>query len=183
MDPKQHVSASLAVLMPVVDAVRPEQLSDPTPCAKWTVADLLGHIVGGGHFFAGALRGQAPPTEAPAPPTDLHAALHDSVDDFNGAVRDLDDLEVPITLPFGVMPAGAVLRLLACDLLVHAWDLASATGQPITPPAALLDETEPTIRGMIAPEMRDGDVFADEVAPPAGAGPLQRIIAFSGRQP
>ncbi len=183
MDPKQHVSASLAVLTPVVDAVRPEQLTDATPCAKWTVADLLGHLVGGGHFFAGALRGDAPPTEAPPTPADLQAAFHDAVADFNAAVGGLDDLDVPVTLPFGVMPAGAVLRLTACDLLVHAWDLASATGQSITPPAALLDETEPTIKGMIAPEMRDGDFFAAEVAPPAGAGALQRIVAFSGRQP
>jgi uncharacterized protein (TIGR03086 family) len=98
-------------------------------------------------------------------------------------VAGLADLDVPVTLPFGVMPAGAVLRLAACDLLVHAWDLASATGQPLAPPAELLDETEPAIRGMIAPEMRDGDFFADEVTPPAGAGPLQRIVAFSGRQP
>jgi uncharacterized protein (TIGR03086 family) len=183
MDPKQHVSASLAVLMPVVDAVRPEQLREATPCAKWSVADLLGHLVGGGHFFASALRGQAPPAEAQAPPDDLQAALHTAVDDFNDAVRGLDDLEVPVTLPFGVMPAAAVLRLAACDLLVHAWDLASATGQPLAPPADLLDETEPTIRGMIAPELRDGDFFAAEVPAPAGAGPLQRIVAFSGRQP
>ena len=98
-------------------------------------------------------------------------------------MRRLDDLEAPITLPFGTMSAGDVLRLAACDLLVHAWDLASATGQTLTPPAALLDESEPAIRAIIVPEMRDGDVFAAEVVPPAGADALQRMIAFSGRQP
>jgi uncharacterized protein (TIGR03086 family) len=185
MDPKQHVSASLAVLTPIVDGVRPDQLDERTPCVKWTVADLLGHLVGGGHFFAGALRGQPmtePPGSAPAP-ADLAVAFHGAVDDFNDAVAGLDDLEVPVEMPFGTMPAGGVLRLAACDLLVHAWDLARATGQPLSPPAALLDETEPTIKGMIAPELRDGDFFADEVAPAAGAGALDRIVAFAGRQP
>jgi uncharacterized protein (TIGR03086 family) len=183
MDPKQHVSATLAVLMPVVDGIRPDQLREPTPCAKWTVADLLGHLVGGGHFFAGALRGDDPPTEAPPAPADPQAALHVAVDDFNAAVRGLDDLDKPVTLPFGTMPAGAVLRLAACDLLIHTWDLAHATGQPLSPPADLLDESEPAIRAIIAPEMRDGDNFADEVTPPAGAGALERMVAFSGRQP
>jgi uncharacterized protein (TIGR03086 family) len=182
MDPKQHVAASLDVLMPVVDGVRPDQLQSPTPCTKWTVADLLGHLVGGGHFFAAALRGAAP-GEPGAPPDDLQKAFHVSAGDFNDAVRGLDDLEVPVTLPFGTMPAGAVLRLAACDLLIHSWDLARATGQPLSPPDALLDESEGVIRGMIAPEMRDGDFFAAEVTPPTGAGPLVRIIAFSGRQP
>jgi uncharacterized protein (TIGR03086 family) len=185
MDPKQHVSSSIAVLLPIVDGVRPDQLHDATPCAKWTVADLLGHLVGGGHLFAGALRGDAPPAEAPPAPApgELAAALHGAVDDFDDAVRGLDDLERPVTLPFGTMPAGAVLRLAACDLLVHAWDLARSTGQPLAAPAALLDETDTVIRGMIAPELRDGDFFAEEVTPPAGAGPLERIVAFAGRQP
>jgi uncharacterized protein (TIGR03086 family) len=183
MDPKQHVSASLDALMPIVDGIRPDQLQDPTPCTKWTVADLLGHLVGGGHFFAGALRGDPPPTEAPPAPTDLQAAFHGAVDDFNGAVRGLDDLEVPVVLPFGTMPAGSVLRLAACDLLIHAWDLAHATGQPLSPPAELLDASEPTVRAIISPDMRDGDNFAAEVTPPADAGALDRIVAFSGRQP
>jgi uncharacterized protein (TIGR03086 family) len=181
MDPREHVSASLAVLGPLVDGIRPDQLQSPTPCPKWTVADLVGHVTGGGHFFAGALRGEAPSTEEPPPPADIQAAYHGAVAEFDAAVAGLDDLERPVTLPFGTMPAGAVLRLAACDLLVHAWDLASATGQPIAPPAALLDETEPTMRAMIDPNMRDGDVFADEVVPPDGAGTLERIIAFSGR--
>jgi uncharacterized protein (TIGR03086 family) len=185
MDPKQHVSASLEVLMPVVDGVRTDQLDAPTPCVKWTVADLLGHLVGGGYIFAGALRGDPPPSEAPAAPApaQLQGALHGAVDDFNDAVGRLTDLEAPVPMPFGTMPAGAVLHLAACDLLIHAWDLARATGQPLAPPVALLDETDTVIRGMIAPELRDGDFFADEVTPPAGAGPLERIVAFSGRQP
>ena len=182
MDPKQHVTASLAVLMPVADAIRPDQFDQPTPCVKWTVGDLLGHLIGGGHFFAAALRGETPgaPGEAATAP---QAALHTAIDDFNAALASLDDLQVPVTLPFGVLPAEQVLRLAACDLLIHSWDLARATDQQLTPPSDLLTETEGVIRVMIAPELRDGDFFADEVAAPAGAGPLERIIAFSGRQP
>jgi len=30
----------------VIAAVRPEQLADKTPCAEWTVRDLLAHMIG-----------------------------------------------------------------------------------------------------------------------------------------
>ncbi len=30
----------------VVDSVRPEQMGDPTPCAEWTVRDIINHVTG-----------------------------------------------------------------------------------------------------------------------------------------
>jgi hypothetical protein len=34
----------------VLANVRRDQYDDPTPCASWTVRDLVHHIVGGAHF-------------------------------------------------------------------------------------------------------------------------------------
>jgi uncharacterized protein (TIGR03086 family) len=184
MDPKQHATAALDVLIPVVDGIRPDQLDVSTPCVKWSVRDLLGHLAGGGHFFAAALRGQPPAAGGPADSgDDAQAAVHAAVDDLVAAMRDHDDVSRPVTLPFGEVPAEAALRIAASDLVVHAWDLARATGQSIDPPTDLVVDSDTQIRGFMSPAYRDGDFFADEVAAPAGASPLQRLVAFAGRQP
>ena len=36
----------------VVDNVAPDQLGNPTPCAEWTVRDVLDHISNGAVLFA-----------------------------------------------------------------------------------------------------------------------------------
>jgi uncharacterized protein (TIGR03086 family) len=88
-----------------------------------------------------------------------------------------------LKLPFGEIPAPVFLRFLAFDLIVHSWDLATATGQTFAPPDELVAEADAFARQAVAPEMRDGDTFAAEVDPPAGASVLERLVAFSGRQP
>jgi len=63
----------------VARAVRPEQLDAPTPCAEWSVQDLLDHLVGGTNFLGAALgaRETQPPT--PATADDLAAGVADCI--------------------------------------------------------------------------------------------------------
>src|SRR5947208_3645732 len=42
----------------VIAGVRPEQLDDKTPCAEWTVRDLLEHMIGVVAGLGGAAAGQ-----------------------------------------------------------------------------------------------------------------------------
>src|SRR4051794_687882 len=70
MEPIAQFDAVIDTLRPVVAGIRQDQLTRATPCAKWTVADLLNHIVGGGHAFAAAFRG-TPFGDADAAPSDL----------------------------------------------------------------------------------------------------------------
>src|SRR5580700_7330173 len=61
--------------------VKADQLDNPTPCASWTVRDLINHVVGGASYFAViAETGQAPSGgDAPADVAD---------GDFNTAFQD-----------------------------------------------------------------------------------------------
>ena len=48
---------ALAVTADLVQAVSDDQLNRPTPCAQWTLRQLLGHMIGQHYGFAAAARG------------------------------------------------------------------------------------------------------------------------------
>ena len=81
------------------------------------------------------------------------------------------------------MPADVALRIAAADLLVHSWDLARATGQRFDPPDELVASTEPFFLQFLQPELRQMGLFGEAVQTPPGATPIERLVAFAGRQP
>jgi uncharacterized protein (TIGR03086 family) len=97
------------------------------------------------------------------------------------AVQSPGALDRTIDTPFGPMPGAVFARLVAFDGLIHGWDLATSTQQAWDPPADLVMEVDAFARQAIAPEMRDGDTFAQEATAPPDASPLLRLVAFSGR--
>jgi uncharacterized protein (TIGR03086 family) len=88
-----------------------------------------------------------------------------------------------LDLPFGQIPGPFVLELLKFDLLVHCWDLSQATGQSFDPPAELAQHGLEVAKNMIAPDARNGDTFAEEATVPPNATPIEKLVAFTGRQP
>jgi uncharacterized protein (TIGR03086 family) len=79
------------------------------------------------------------------------------------------------------MPAGAALGILSIEFLVHAWDFARATGQPVAVSDEVAQHVLGVARQIITPEARGGGSFADPVTPDPDAGLLDRLIAFTGR--
>jgi hypothetical protein len=61
------------------------------------------------------------------------------------------------------------------------WDLATAIGQPYQPPDSLVGAVDSFAREAIAPAMRDAGMFAAPLEAPAGATPIERLVAFTGR--
>lgn len=186
MAPSDELRDHIAGLRRLTDGIRPDQMSNPTPCAKWTVRDLCNHFVGGAQMFASAFRGDELAIDPDAPVPDLLGsdpgqAFDDAVAAFASAVDSPGAMDRTINLPFGQLPAPVTLAILKFDLLVHSWDLATATGQKFSPPDEMVAEADGVARMIIAPEARDGDTFAAEVQPGAGATPIERLAAFAGR--
>lgn len=116
-----------------VNAVGPDQWDHPTPCSAWSVRDLVNHVVGEdlwtvplvegktieevGSSLDGDLLGEDPVTAA------LDAAK---------AATTVTAEKLPgggtVQLSYGVEQLGEYIHQLAADHLVHAWDLAAATG-------------------------------------------------------
>jgi uncharacterized protein (TIGR03086 family) len=176
----------LDVLVPTFDKVaagtKVDQLDGQTPCAEWKVRDLFGHLLGGATIFAAMVRGDEPPSDVPsAEDRDLSSATRAAAAELDAAFRQAGALERIVPTPFGEMPGETFARLLAFDLLVHTWDLATATGQDLSVPAEVVAEVDAFARAAIAPEMRGPGTFGPELEPAPGATPLERLVAFAGR--
>lgn len=186
MSPSAVLQPRADDLTKLIAGIRPEQLDAPTPCDDWTVRDLLNHLVGAAHMFGGAFAGQAPAGGDGRDAGDLVgddpvAAWAAAVQVIASGLDTPGALEREIPMPFGPTPGTIVFEILKFDTLVHAWDLATATGQPFDPPADVVEEAIGVAQLLIAPEMRNGQVFAAEVTAPQGATPIQRLAAFTGR--
>jgi uncharacterized protein (TIGR03086 family) len=90
-------------------------------------------------------------------------------------------LEGTVKLGSSELPATIAADILAVELLVHAWDLATATDQALSVGAGLSDYVLERARGLIAPHMRDGDRFSAEREAGPDADSLARLVAFTGR--
>jgi uncharacterized protein (TIGR03086 family) len=162
-----------------VGGIRADQLDNPTPCAKFTVRGVLEHMIGGATMFTAAFRGAEP---SQPDTTDVLAAFGPALTGLAEAMHAPGALDRTIHSPFGEVPGATFARFVVLDGLVHGWDLAMATGQAYEPPASLVAEAEAFANQAIEP-LRDGDTFGPAVEPPPSASPIQRLAAFTGRQP
>ena len=77
------------------------------------------------------------------------------------------------------MPVG----ILSLEFLVHAWDFAQATGREVVVAEPVADYVLGVVTKIITPQARGSAGFADPVDTGPDAGALDRLVAFTGRQP
>ena len=170
----------------IVDGVQPEQLTDPTPCPGWDVRVLLHHVIGANWMFAGVAAGGTMdaggdmPELAALDPSGAYAAAAAAVLD---AWRQPGALDRRCHLSFGDMPARATMAIHFLDVLVHGWDLATATGQDATLDPELAAAGMVVAEGMISDALRATGAFGPAVPWPDDAPVGERLVAFTGRRP
>ncbi|GII83200.1 TIGR03086 family protein [Sphaerisporangium siamense] len=169
-----------------VAMVRDDQWDAPTPCADWTVRDLVGHLVSEqlwvppllagetiaqvGDRFDGDQLGDDPVgrwTRASVAAQQAFAAP--------GA------LDREVHLSYGTVPARRYCMEMTSDLAVHAWDLARALGVDERVDPVLMAEVHDYLAPML--EKYSGELFAPPVPVPEDASPQERTLALTGRRP
>jgi uncharacterized protein (TIGR03086 family) len=180
--------AVLSDLEPVVGRVTGEQLHDPTPCTELDVGQLRTHILGWLTTFAAGFAdpgGQAPldRLEGYTVPADPGAEVRSASATMAAALHG-GAAGRPLRLGDSAMPGDMALSMILWEYQVHGWDLARATRQPWSPPAAAAEESLEFAPGMLTPDYQgDGKAFAPRVPVPATAPALDRLLGLSGRDP
>ena len=115
-----------------VVAVQQDQWADPTPCAEWTVRDLVNHVTSENLWTVPLMQG---------------ATIEEVGDQFEGDLLGADPIgsaqaaaKAAIATVAAQLPIGGTVQLsfgetakaeyamqLAADHLIHGWDLAAAT--------------------------------------------------------
>jgi uncharacterized protein (TIGR03086 family) len=183
MEPIEQLSHIVRALHTTVDGIQPSQLNNPTPCSEFTVHDVLDHMMVTGGSFTYWFRGETAPELMPPPVYGRvpAAEFHETIDDLIEAASGDGALEQTLTTPMGQMSGDVAARLVAFDGLVHLSDLAIATGQQADLPDEVVIAVDEFARAAVTDDMRDIGMFKPETTPPAGAGRLEQLLAFSGR--
>lgn len=174
----------------VVD-VDADHLARPTPCAAYSVGELRGHVLGWLEFFAAALSDPTATTPRPDPAAfaldgDRPASdvVRRALDDIRNAIA-ADAAGQVVTMSSARMAGDGVLAMALGEYIVHAWDLATATGRAYAAPDRAVVAAHEFLRHMVAPEHRGPDTgyFDHEVAVAGDAPALDQLLGFAGRDP
>ncbi len=169
-------TAALAACQQVLHGLTDADAGRATACTKFTVAQLTDHLMGSITALGGAAGGVFPPATAPTLEERVADAAQVALEAWDG--RGTDGM---VRIGENDLPAAVALGILSIELLVHGWDYAQATGQPLTVPDAVAAHVLEQAGTIITPEGRLHVGF--DPALPAGpdAGALDRLIAFTGR--
>lgn len=83
------------------------------------------------------------------------------------------------------LPSGIAGKIALNELVIHGWDVASASGQPFDCDPRALESSMEFVSMMSIPEEEAGraGLFGPVVDVPADVPLLDRVIALSGRDP
>lgn len=162
----------------VVAGISADQLDAETPCADFDVRGVLEHMIAGATMFTGAFRGTEPGEPRLADPL---AGFAPTIEELFDSMRAPGALERTVEAPFGAVPGETFARFVVLDGLVHGWDLATATGQAYDPPEELVAAVQ-AFGEQALPPLAGSDAFGQPTEPPAGATPIERLAALTGRK-
>jgi uncharacterized protein (TIGR03086 family) len=160
----------------------------PTPCAEWTVTQVLQHAAGDQLAWASSITGAAPPADNPFAPSghlgaSPAAVVDEAIEASAGAwaAAPADAEQVPTPLPQGPMAPELAAAARGLDAAVHAWDIAAATGRgsPLSPDLAR--QLTPAARQIVEP-LR-GFAYAAPLDPVPGDDEAAALLRYLGRDP
>lgn len=173
----------------VLAAVPADGWDTPSACDRWTVRDIVGHVVWGQHLVRHWATGQPYTSRAGAPGAAHPGGLveTDPLGTWRAAreasAATLTGDALGTTMPtgaFGDMPLAGFLSLLITDHLAHAWDIGHGIGVDVRLDADLIDESLAWATRFIG-DRRSPDTIGPALSPPADADEQTRWLAYLGR--
>ena len=170
---------TLGMLQQVLHTVAGDDMSRQTPCTQFNVAQLTEHLLNSITAIGGMAGAEMPATD------DSDSAERRVVSAARPALDAWHRRGLEGSVPFGKgeMPAKGACGILSLEFLVHAWDYARAVGHDVDAPEPLAEYVLGLARATIQPELRSRAGFDEPVAVAEDADALDRLVAFTGRNP
>jgi uncharacterized protein (TIGR03086 family) len=190
MDFRPHNRQALDLNQQAVDQLTEAQLDLPTPCAPWSVRELLSHMVSQHLRFGAVARGEDPEQACPLdkaelgedPAATFREAVANVTESF-AAAAGKDDAVLLLPEIGTPVPLGVLISFHTFEVVVHGWDLAVSIGAPYAPPAEL-SSTVYEVGKLIPDASRiPGGSFAPVVEVGSAADELARLLGLAGRDP
>jgi len=174
----------------IVAMIHDDQWDAPTPCARWTVRELLTHMTTENRGFAAAAAGETESRDGwvdrPAgddPRRDYAESADLVVAAFAAAASEFWLPNIDETSRF---PAKQAIGFHLLDYVVHSWDVAAALGRTI----ALEPDLVAAAQKVAAEDVPNGERrhrpnagFQPAVEGAKDPDPLRNLLAFLGRDP
>jgi uncharacterized protein (TIGR03086 family) len=179
VDELSSAESALGVLQHVLHPISRDELSKSTPCSQYDVSQLTDHLLNSITLIGGAAGAELPERN----PDDsverqIIGVARPSLDAWHR--RGLDGT---VSIGPNEVPATFAAGILSLEFLVHGWDYAAATHHPIEVAESLADYVLGLAKKVITPQTRGQVGFAAPVAVPDDASGLDRLVAFTGRDP
>ncbi|MDT5168886.1 MAG: hypothetical protein QOD02_2217 [Mycobacterium sp.] len=179
-DELRAAEAALGVLQHIVHPISHDDLSRPTASEDFDVAQLTDHLVETITSIGAAVDADLPPRNADdTVERQIIAVGRPTLDAFH--LR--HGLDGAVTWRGKEVPVRVLAGVLAFGLLVHGWDYAAATEHPVDVPDSLANYILGVAEKIITPERRANGEFGGPVEVGANASALDKLIAFTGRDP
>lgn len=168
----------------LMSATAQEQLDLPTPCADYSVRDLIGHLVGTAHRSTGTAQRVS---TRHIPHVVTNVADEDLAATYISIAHDIQRLWRPfasdaqVTAPWGPCTALEALRGFTVETVTHGWDLAVATGQPREAPNQIADRCL-VFASAVIPDRLRGVMYDNPVMGVNGDSPTTRLAHLLGHR-
>jgi uncharacterized protein (TIGR03086 family) len=169
--------AALSACRTVLGRITEGDLGRPTPCTEFTVSDLGDHLTRSMVLLAGSAGATLTPSEKQTVQSRVASLAQAALAAWREHGFDGD-----VAVGSRTLSAPLAYAIVALELVVHGWDLSRALGTDFDASDDTVGWLLDQVPILITPDRR-GRGFAEPVSVPDDAPPLDRLIAFTGRQP
>ncbi|MEV1047512.1 TIGR03086 family metal-binding protein [Streptomyces sp. NPDC049916] len=192
MDVRKLDRAAVLETVRVLEQAGPADWERPTPCADWTLRQLVAHMTGQHHGFAAAAAGNGadlsvwrPGDLGDDPVAAYRTAAEKVLDAFAPSTvltREFVLPEISDTVRF---PSSVAIGFHFLDHVVHGWDLARTLGVGLELDEEIAEAALVFALRVPDDERRLGDaaLFRPALLAPPGADVLDLVLTTLGRSP
>lgn len=185
MDVKDLFNETTAAASGVIVRVQPEQLHNPTPCTKWDLRSLLGHMTYEMSWIPDLLAGKTIAAVGDKYEGDLLG--DDPLGAWGKALEaaviavEKSHLKKTVHLSYGDFSVEHYVWESASDMLIHGWDVSKSIGHPLTFDTKIAEEVYEHMLPR-ATEFRGSGLFGDVVPTKADDSIQTKLLALYGRR-